>query len=143
MYFFPVLKFVHSSVLFSVTSQVSRKKKDARVEKILFPSATQRRPQRKHGQQRCARLSKKTCHFNRDSVLELELIDELDVCFVQRLEQLVTGHTDGSMAHCEGLQERIGAAFGVSGYQKAEKQPATNMHWHPSPVRCMSFASDR
>lgn len=56
--------------------------------------------------------------------------------------QLVTGHTEGSMGHWQGLQERLGAAFGVSGYEGAGKQPVANMHWHANAVGCMDVASN-
>lgn len=57
-------------------------------------------------------------------------------------EQLITGHKEGSMTVWQGLYERIGAAFGVSGFEDAGCQPSSNMHWHANAVQCMAIATD-
>lgn len=59
----------------------------------------------------------------------------------------MTGHLDGSMSQWHELPSRLGAAFGVSGFEMAQAggtggEPSTDMHWHAHPVRCMALAPD-
>lgn len=58
------------------------------------------------------------------------------------INQVVTGHIDGRMTQWTRLYQRIGAAFGVPGFEGAMKQPSTDMHWHDNAVRCMTIAPD-
>lgn len=46
------------------------------------------------------------------------------------------------MSQWHGLSDRLGAAFGVSGFEETVGEPSTDMHWHAHPVRCMAVAPD-
>lgn len=52
------------------------------------------------------------------------------------------------MSQWHELSDRLGAAFGLSGYEAAAAgagagaEPSTDMHWHAHPVQCMAVAPD-